>query len=80
MDPITILNIVEGVQCKLKDFRGVKVSHVRRQGNRASHNLTQYSRNLISFVDWIEENPIMIESALAQDVMFLLLNKVPIFL
>ena len=35
MDPITILNIVEGVQCKLKDFRGVKVSHVQRQGNRA---------------------------------------------
>ena len=51
MDPITIRNIVEGVQCKLKDFRGVKVSHVRRQGNRASHILTQYSRNLISFVD-----------------------------
>ena len=46
--PITIRDIVEGLQLKLKDFR-----------------------NLVSFVAWIEANPIMIELALAQDVMSL---------
>ena len=63
--PITIRNIVEGIQLKIKDFRGVQVSHIRRQGNHPAHILAQYVRNLVSFVVWIEENPIMIESALA---------------
>ena len=69
--PITIRNIVEGIQLKIKDFTRVQVSHIQRQGNRPTHILAQYVRNLVSFVAWIEENPIMIELTLAQDVMCL---------
>ena len=69
--PITIHNKVEGIQLKLKDFRKVQVSHIRRQGNRPAHILVQSTRNLVSFVAWIEENPIVIELVLAQDVMCL---------
>ena len=64
-------NIVERILLKLKDFRGVQVSHIRRQDNRLAHILVQYARNLVSFVAWIEKNPIMIELVLAQDVMCL---------
>lgn len=51
--PITFRNIVEGIQLKLKDFRGVQVSHIQRQGNRPVHIFAQYARNLVSFVAWI---------------------------
>ena len=69
--PITIHNKVEGIQLKLKDFRKVQVSHIRRQGNCPAHILVQSARNLVGFVAWIEENPTVIELVLAQDVMCL---------
>ena len=48
--PITIRNIVEEIQFKLKDFRRVQVSHIRKQGNHPAHILAQYTRNLVSLV------------------------------
>ena len=49
----------------------VLISHVRRQGNRPAYILAQYAENVVSYITWIEENPNMIESALAQDILFL---------
>lgn len=37
--PATIGNIIDGIKHKLKDFRQILVSHVRRQGNRPAHLL-----------------------------------------
>ena len=51
--------------------------HVRRVGNKPTHLLAQYARDLNSYVIWVEENPIIIESALTHDVLnYLHLNKV----
>ena len=69
--PTAISNIIEGIRHKLQDFRQVHISHVRWQGNRPTHILAQYTWNIVSYVTWIEENPNMIELALAQDVLFL---------
>ena len=69
--PTAISNIIEGICHKFQEFRQVQISHVRRQGNRLAYFLTQYTKNVVSYVIWIEENPRMIESDLAQDVLFL---------
>ena len=65
--PITIYNIVEGIQHKLKDFRNILVSQVRRQGNHHAYILPLR----VDFVAWTEKNLIIIESTLTQDVLFL---------
>ena len=44
-------------------------SYVRRQRNKLAHILVQYAKSLENFVTWIEDNPIPIQSALAQDIM-----------
>ena len=69
--PTAISNIIEGICHKFQEFRQVQISHVRRQGNRSAYFLTQYAKNVVSYVIWIEENPRMIESNLAQGVLFL---------
>ena len=43
-----------------------------RQGNRVAHILASYVKEVLNsdnHVTWIEENPILIKSALAQDVL-----------
>ena len=55
----------------MNDFRNTKIVYVRKQGNRRTHLLAQYAKNIDSYVIWIEENPLIIESALIQDVLFL---------
>ena len=69
--PTAISNIIEGICHKFQEFRQVQIFHVRRQGNRSAHFLAQYAKNVVSYGIWIEENPRMIESDLAQDVLFL---------
>nr|XP_023906305.1 uncharacterized protein LOC112018028 [Quercus suber] len=64
----TISNVIAACLCRLQDFRATQFSHVRRQGNRPTHILAQYAKNLDSFVTWIEENPTIIENSTAQDV------------
>ena len=44
-------------------------SYVRHQRNKLAHILVQYAKSLENFVTWIEDNPIPIQSALAQDIM-----------
>ncbi|KAK9991522.1 hypothetical protein SO802_026507 [Lithocarpus litseifolius] len=37
--PVSIGNIIEGIRLKLREFRKVQVSHVKRQGNCPAHLL-----------------------------------------
>ena len=67
----TICNIIEGIQQKLEDFRSMQVNHVKREGNRQAHTLAQHANDVFDYVTWIEKNPNMNESSLAQDVLFL---------
>ena len=42
------------------------------QGNRSAHILVSYVKEVLNsdnYVTWIEENPMLIKSALAQDVL-----------
>lgn len=66
---MTISNIVFGICHKLQAFRSVQVSHVRRESNKPAHILTQYAKGLNSFVAWVEEDLVVIESTLAQNVL-----------
>ena len=50
------------IDCKFLDLC---VSHVRRGGNKPVHILAQY----IEGVTWVKGDPIVIESALAQDIL-----------
>ena len=67
----TVCNIIEGIQQKLQDFRSMQVNHVKREGNRQAHTLAQHANDVFDYVTWIEKNPNMNESSLAQDVLFL---------
>ena len=46
-------------------------SHLKRDGNRPTHLLVQYAKYLDSYQTCIEENPNMVELALAHDVLCL---------
>ena len=72
--PIAISNIVSVICHRLHNFRFVQVSHVRREGNKPVHILAQYAKDLVSYVIWVEEDPIIIELALAHDVLNLSLS------
>ena len=47
----------------------MQVSHVRREGNKPAHILAHYAKGLDSYVTWVVGDPILIESALARDVL-----------
>ena len=42
---------------------------MRREENKPAHILAQYAKGLDSYVTWVEEDPIIIELALAHDVL-----------
>ena len=67
--PITVANVILGIQQQLQVFRMVHVSHVKWQGNKPAHILAHYAKGIDNYVAWIKENPSIIESLLAQDVM-----------
>ena len=72
--PVTISNIIDGIRHWINDFRDAKIVHVRRQsrqGNRPTHLIAQYAKNVDGYDIWIEENPPIIESILIQDILFL---------
>ena len=69
--PVAIDNIIGKINAKLQDFRCVEISHVKRNGNCLAHLLAQYAKYLDSYQTWIAENPNMVESVLAYDVLCL---------
>ena len=67
---MNINNAIEGIQLKRQDFRSTQISHMKRQSNRSAHILAQFAKNINNYVVWIEENLYIIESILAQNVLF----------
>lgn len=64
--PIAISNILRGFAISFKSLDKQKlISHVKRQGNWSAHILAQYSKNIVSYVTWMEKSPGIIVSALA---------------
>ena len=69
---MVVSNFLSGISQRLQGFRSVKVSHVKQQGNRSTHILTSYAKEVLNrdnYVIWIEENQTPIKLALAQDVL-----------
>ena len=67
--PMAIFNIISGICHRLQAFLSMQVSHVRREENKPAHILAQYAKGLDTYVTWVEEGPIIIELALAHDVL-----------
>ena len=67
--PIHISNNISSSLLQLQQFCHVCLSHVPRNGNKASHALAQHEH--LRFITWIEETPCIIEHIVAQDVLFL---------
>ena len=70
--PVDVSNILTRVSQRLQGFRSVKVSYVKRQGNRSTHILASYAKKVLNddnYVTWIEENSTLIKSALSQDIL-----------
>ena len=66
---VGISNIVSNMCLRLQYFRFVQVSHVKRLGNKPDHILTQYARDLDSYVTWVEKNLVFLESTLTHDIL-----------
>ena len=69
---MAVSNISTGVSQRPQGFRSIKVSHVKQQGNRSTHILTSYAKEVLNednYVTRIEENQTLIKLALAQDVL-----------
>ena len=48
------------------------MSHVRRQGNMPAHILAKHAKDIVNsdnFITWIEEISLLIELAIAHDVL-----------
>ena len=48
------------------------MSHVKRQDSKPTHLLAKFAKkidNIDNYVIWIEENPSLIESAIAHDIL-----------
>ena len=67
--PISIENIITGIQNKQQHFRQHQMLHVRRQGNTPAHHLARHAKGLDNFVICIEETLSFIESAVIQDAL-----------
>ena len=66
---VGISNIVSSMCLRLQYFRFVQVSNVKQLGNKPVHILTQYTRDLDSYVTWVEKNLVFLESTLTHDIL-----------
>ena len=64
----SIETITESILAQVDRFRFVSFTHVKRDGNRPSHILAQFAKQVGDFVVWLEETPNLIEDACSQDV------------
>ena len=70
--PMIVSNVLTSIACKFQDFRSVQVFHVKCQGNKLAHLLAKFVKkidNIDNYVTWIEENALLIEFAIAHDVL-----------
>ena len=68
MAPASIETITESILAQVDRFRFVSFTHVKRDGNRPAHILTQFAKQVGDFVVWLEETPNLIEDACSEDV------------
>nr|POF17183.1 hypothetical protein CFP56_39707 [Quercus suber] len=48
---------ISGTLLQLQLYQSVQISHVAREGNKATHALAQYVRGISYFFNWIRESP-----------------------
>ena len=68
--PVTVEDIIRGIQHTLRDFRRTQILHVRRQGNVPAHTLAQHAKGIDTLV-WLKETPSCIENCVFQDALCL---------
>ena len=68
--PVTVEDIIRGIQHTLRDFRRTQILHVRRQGNVPAHTLAQHAKGIDTLV-WLEETSSCIENSVFQDALYL---------
>ena len=66
--PSSIASVVQGMLDMSGDFRSVRYSHIRRQGNVLAHILAKHASGITDYIAWIEEDPCYIAQALIHDV------------
>ena len=66
--PSSIASVVQGIIDISGDFRSVRYSHIRRQGNVPAHILAKHAFGIADYLAWIEEDPCCIMQALIHDV------------
>ena len=68
--PMVVFNVLVGVAHKFQDFRSIQISHVKRQGNKPTHLLEKFAKeidNIDNNITRIEDNPSPIKLAIAHD-------------
>ncbi|KAK9996316.1 hypothetical protein SO802_021002 [Lithocarpus litseifolius] len=65
--PSLVVNVVAGLLNQASLFRQWKFTHTKRQENFPAHVLAQLAKNVEDYKAWLEECPIMVEHACAQD-------------
>ena len=75
--PPSVDAVILGMHNACSEFRYVRFSHIRREGNRPAHLLAKYVKGIDDYCTWIEEFPCFLEHALIHDVTFIsvLLSK-----
>ncbi|KAL0006362.1 hypothetical protein SO802_013923 [Lithocarpus litseifolius] len=66
--PPAVANVLNGILFHLQSFRSFSFSHIRREGNKASHILAQHAQFVGDFAAWVEETPSFLETVIASDV------------
>jgi hypothetical protein len=59
--------IIRGINCNRSDFRACQFKHIKREANRAAHNLALLAHEEPNKV-WLEETPPSIVATLIQDI------------
>ena len=49
--------LIEDIKCNASLFNQLLYSHVKREGNRAAHNLMRHSISILDFSVWMEAVP-----------------------
>ena len=66
--PASIETVTDSILDQMEKFCFVSFTQVKRDGNRPTHILAQFAKQVGDFVVWLEETPTLIEDACSQDV------------
>ncbi|KAF8399913.1 hypothetical protein HHK36_015783 [Tetracentron sinense] len=60
--------VTEDVKVLMCHFKECTFSFVKRDGNKVTHSLAQYARNVTDFTGWLEESPDFIKSQVVVNI------------